>query len=110
MDRLGRKVILTQAGKLFLDHLERAIRELEQAGQLIQELNGAQRGRLTLGTLAIANSYLIPPLVSQFNQRSRAFSRSLQVFRPFDKMRVHCMVLPISPIDFTHDTSLGAHG
>jgi hypothetical protein len=34
----------------------------------------------------------------------------LQVFRPFDKMRVHCMVLPISPIDFTRHTSLGTHG
>ena len=68
-DRLGRKVLLTQAGELFLDHAERAVRELERATQLVQEVHGAQRGRLVVGTLATVNSYLIPPLVSQFKQR-----------------------------------------
>ena len=68
-DRLGRKVTLTQAGELFRDHAERAVRELERAAQLVQEAHGAQRGRLVVGTLATVNSYLIPPLVSQFKQR-----------------------------------------
>ncbi len=61
--------MLTQAGELFRDHAQRAIRELEQASQLVQELHGAQRGRLVVGTLATENSYLIAPLVSQFKQR-----------------------------------------
>jgi LysR family cyn operon transcriptional activator len=69
LDRLGRKVILTQAGELFRDHAQRAIRELEQGTQLVHELHGAQRGRLVVGTLATVNSYLIAPLVSQFKQR-----------------------------------------
>lgn len=68
-DRLGRTIALTQAGILFRDHAERALREVEQAAQLIRELDGAQRGRLVVGTLATVNSYLIPPLVSQFKQR-----------------------------------------
>lgn len=68
-DRLGRTIALTQAGSLFRDHAERALREVEQAAQLIRELDGAQRGRLIVGTLATVNSYLIPPLVSQFKQR-----------------------------------------
>ena len=68
LDRLGRKVMLTQAGELFRDHAQRAIRELEQATQLVQELHGAQRGRLVVGTLATVNFYLIAPLVSQFKQ------------------------------------------
>lgn len=68
-DRLGRTIVLTQAGRLFQDHAERALREVEQAAQLIRELDGAQRGRLVVGTLATVNSYLIPPLVSQFKQR-----------------------------------------
>jgi LysR family transcriptional regulator, cyn operon transcriptional activator len=68
-DRLGRKVALTQAGELFRDHAERAVREIERATQLVQEVHGAQRGRLVVGTLATVNSYLIPPLVSQFKER-----------------------------------------
>lgn len=40
-DRLGRKVTLTQAGELFRDHAERAVRELERPTQLVQEVHGA---------------------------------------------------------------------
>lgn len=68
-DRLGRKVVLTQAGELFHVHAERALRELEQAEQVVQELLGAKRGRLVVGALSTVNSYLIAPLVSRFKQR-----------------------------------------
>jgi LysR family cyn operon transcriptional activator len=68
-DRLGRKVVLTQAGELFGDHAGRVLRELEQAIQVVQDLEGARKGRLVVGTLATVNSYLIPPLVSRFKQR-----------------------------------------
>jgi LysR family cyn operon transcriptional activator len=68
-DRLGRKAILTQAGELFRVHAERALRELDQAEQVVQELLGAKRGRLVVGALSTVNSYLIAPLVSRFKQR-----------------------------------------
>ena len=68
-DRLGRKVILTQAGELFRVHAERALRELEQAAHVVHELHGAKRGRLVVGALSTVNSYLIGPLVSRFKQR-----------------------------------------
>jgi len=68
-DRLGRKVVLTQAGELFHVHAERALRELDQAEQVVHELLGAKRGRLVVGTLSTVNSYLIAPLVSRFKQR-----------------------------------------
>jgi DNA-binding transcriptional LysR family regulator len=56
--------MLAQVGELFPDHAQRAMRELEQASQLVQELHGTQRGRLVVGTLATENSYLLAPLVS----------------------------------------------
>ncbi|MCE3223817.1 MAG: Transcriptional regulator, LysR family [Nitrospira sp.] len=68
-DRLGRKVVLTQAGELFHTHAERALRELEQAAHVVHELHGARRGRLIVGALSTVNSYLITPLVTKFKQR-----------------------------------------
>ncbi|MBX3236205.1 MAG: LysR family transcriptional regulator [Nitrospiraceae bacterium] len=68
-DRLGRKVVLTQAGELFHEHAERAVRELEQAAHIVQELHGAKRGQLVVGVLSTVNSYLIAPLVTRFKQR-----------------------------------------
>jgi DNA-binding transcriptional LysR family regulator len=68
-DRLGRRVALTEAGEILREHAHRAVRELEQGTQSIQELKGAERGRLIVGTLSTVNSYLIPPLVCRFRQR-----------------------------------------
>jgi LysR family cyn operon transcriptional activator len=68
-DRLGRKVVLTQAGELFRIHAERALLELEQAAHVVHELQGAKRGRLVVGALSTVNSYLITPLVTRFKQR-----------------------------------------
>ena len=84
-DRLGRKVALTQAGELFRQHAERALRELEQAAQVVQELRGAKRGRLSVGTLSTVNSYLIAPLVSRFKQR-------------FPEIHLHIHALPSTDI------------
>ncbi|HNA85643.1 MAG TPA: LysR family transcriptional regulator substrate-binding protein, partial [Nitrospira sp.] len=48
---------------------ERALREVEQAEQVVHELLGAKRGRLIVGTLSTVNSYMIAPLVSRFKLR-----------------------------------------
>ena len=61
--------MLVQPGELFCEEAQCAIRALEQAMQPVRELDGAQGGRLVMGTLATMNSYLIAPLVSQFKQR-----------------------------------------
>ena len=68
-DRLGRHVALTEAGRLFQDHAQRVIREMELATQSIRDLTGAEQGRLIVGVLSTVNSYLIPPLVCRFKQQ-----------------------------------------
>lgn len=68
-DRLGRRVVLTEAGQILREHAARVVRDLESGVQAIHELKGAERGRLMVGALSTVNSYLIPPLVSQFRRR-----------------------------------------
>ena len=68
-DRLGRKVVLTQASELFRVHAEQTLRELNQAAHVVHELQGIKRGRLVVGALSTVNSYLITPLVTRFKQR-----------------------------------------
>lgn len=68
-DRLGKHVALTQAGEILREYAQRALGELEQGARAIQELKGAERGRLIVGTLSTVNTYLIPPLVCRFKQR-----------------------------------------
>ena len=68
-DRLGRQVVLTEAGRLLRAHAERVMRELEVARQSIRELAGGEQGRLIVGTLSTVNTYVVPPLVCRFKQR-----------------------------------------
>ncbi len=48
-DRIGKRVMLTEAGKILQAHAQRIFTELEQAQQAIQELEGLQRGELAVG-------------------------------------------------------------
>ncbi|WP_447978709.1 LysR family transcriptional regulator [Candidatus Nitrospira bockiana] len=68
-DRLGRRVELTEAGRVLADYARRILREMELAVESIRDLSGAEVGRLLVGALSTVNSYLIPPLVCRFKQR-----------------------------------------
>ena len=68
-DRLGRRVALTEAGRLFHEHAQRVIRETELATQSVRDLTGAEQGRLIVGALSTINFYVIPPLVCRFKRR-----------------------------------------
>jgi len=57
-DRIGKRVILTEAGEILRAHAQRVLVELEQA-QAVQELEGLQRGELTVGTVQTVNAYMI---------------------------------------------------
>jgi LysR family cyn operon transcriptional activator len=85
-DRLGRRVALTEAGRLFRDHAQRIIRETELAAQSVRDVAGAEQGRLVVGALSTVNSYLIPPLVSRFKQR-------------FPQVHLHVYAQPSSTIE-----------
>src|SRR5271169_3205415 len=49
LDRLGKKVILTQAGKQLLQHAEKILAEMESAQNTLAQLGKWGRGRLRLG-------------------------------------------------------------
>ena len=59
-DRVGRRVRLTEAGQLLLDHARKAIREVDVSKEAVAELLGLRRGSLRLGTTQIFSQYLLP--------------------------------------------------
>ncbi len=60
-DRIGKKISLTEAGKILLSHSKTIFHEVEQARSAIQDLNGLQYGSLTIGSLLTVVNYLLPP-------------------------------------------------
>jgi DNA-binding transcriptional LysR family regulator len=68
LDRLGKKVVLTQAGEQFLQHTEKILHEMEQARESLAQLGKWGRGRLRLGASTTACQHLIPTVLREFKE------------------------------------------
>ena len=66
-DRIGKKNMLTTAGKTLLHHSYNVFHELSQARATISELQGLERGTLKVGALLTVVNYLLPPTVIEFH-------------------------------------------
>lgn len=67
LHRTGRGVELTDAGRLFLESAEEALRRVEAGVQSVRELMGLERGTIRVGGGATATTYLLPRVVSEFH-------------------------------------------
>jgi len=68
LDRLGKKVVLTQAGEQLLHHVTRILREMEGARESMAQLGKWGRGRLRLGASTTACQHIIPPVLREFKE------------------------------------------
>ncbi|MDN0082744.1 LysR family transcriptional regulator [Crenobacter sp. SG2305] len=65
-DRIGRRTVLTEAGRTFLPFALRILNEADQAGQALKALQPAQTGRLYLATTQHIGLYYLKPLLGEF--------------------------------------------
>lgn len=63
VERTTRRVGLTDAGKVFLEHARASVAAIEGGIQAVREQDGIVRGRLRIGVLQSLNPYLDMPLV-----------------------------------------------
>src|SRR6266540_3791107 len=68
LDRLGKKVVLTQAGEQLLKHAMKILSEMETARDSLKQLGKWGRGRLRLGASTTACQHLIPPVLREFKE------------------------------------------
>ncbi len=68
LDRLGKKVVLTQAGEQLLHHATKILQEMENAREALAHLGKWGRGRLRLGASTTACQHIIPPVMREFKE------------------------------------------
>ncbi|CAM4522067.1 MAG: LysR substrate-binding domain-containing protein [Paenibacillus macerans] len=68
-DRVGKRTLITEAGKTLLHHCYNIFHELSQARAAISELQSLNRGTLKIGTLLTVVNYLLPPTVIGFHRK-----------------------------------------
>jgi DNA-binding transcriptional LysR family regulator len=68
LDRVGKKIVLTQAGEQLLHHANKILLEMENAQEALARLGKWGRGRLRLGASTTACQHLIPPVLREFKE------------------------------------------
>ncbi len=66
LERLGRKVELTQSGEKLLEYATQIMRLAEEASRSVTEMSIGAAGRLAIGANNTTATYILPPLLSRF--------------------------------------------
>lgn len=64
-ERVGRRVVLTDAGALLLDYARVVLRSLQEADEAMEGLKGTSAGRIRLG-LTSTSKYIVPHMIAHF--------------------------------------------
>ncbi len=68
LDKLGKKIVLTQAGEQLLHHAKKILQEMKTARETLGHLGKWGRGRLRLGASTTACQHIIPPVLREFKE------------------------------------------
>jgi DNA-binding transcriptional LysR family regulator len=77
--RVGRRIELSSAGRIFLDEAKRTLASVRTAETTLAELGGLGRGSLTLHASQTISSYWLPPLLVRFRQAYPAIALKMEI-------------------------------
>jgi DNA-binding transcriptional LysR family regulator len=78
-EQVGKRVALTEAGKLLVPYAHRAIAALDDARHAVEELQGLERGSLRIGASTTPGMYLVPKFVARFKRQYPKIEISLEI-------------------------------
>jgi DNA-binding transcriptional LysR family regulator len=79
IDRLGREVLPTPAGRIFYQYARGILRMREDAVQALQEFKGNLSGHLILGASSIPGTYVLPSVMGSFKTAHPAIQVTLRI-------------------------------
>ncbi|MBI4963432.1 MAG: LysR family transcriptional regulator [Desulfomonile tiedjei] len=79
IDRLGREVLATPAGRVFYQYARNIIQLREEAVQALEQFKGNLSGHLTLGASTIPGTYVVPRFIGSFKAIHPAIQMTLRI-------------------------------
>jgi len=79
LDRLGKHVELTQAGRLLYGYVRQTLNIIDEASVALAELQGLERGTLKVGASTTVGIYVIPLALGAFKKLHPQLSISLEI-------------------------------
>ncbi len=78
-DRIGRRIVLTDAGRLFLVEARAVLARASAAETMLADLAGLRKGRLSLSASQTVASYWLPPLMHRYIKRYPGVTVALDI-------------------------------
>lgn len=78
-DRVGRRIELTEAGRLFLIEARAVLARARAAETLLTDLAGLKHGALSLAASQTVGNYWLPPLMQRYRERHPGVTMSLRI-------------------------------
>jgi DNA-binding transcriptional LysR family regulator len=76
---VGRRVRLTEAGRLLEEYADRVLALVEESRQALNELKGLERGHLAVGASTIPGAYFLPEALREFQDRHPKVAIALRI-------------------------------
>ncbi len=67
-EQLGKKIALTEAGRMLEPFARRVVAAVDDARQAIEEFRGLERGRLRIGASTTPGMYIVPRIIAEFKR------------------------------------------
>lgn len=78
-DRSGRTVRPTDEGRTYIEHVRRALREIQAGERAMQDIAGALGGTLRVAFLPLFTTHLVAPLMQEFYKRYPRVSVTIDI-------------------------------
>jgi DNA-binding transcriptional LysR family regulator len=78
-EQVGRRVRLTEAGKLLEEYADRLLALVEESRRALEELKGLERGHLAVGASTIPGTYFLPQALGCFKERHPGVEVALRI-------------------------------
>jgi DNA-binding transcriptional LysR family regulator len=79
LERVGKRVILTEAGQIMQRYAEQVLGLAQDTQRALRELQGLQRGTLRLGASSTPGIYLLPPVLAAFVARYPGITLEVEI-------------------------------
>jgi LysR family transcriptional regulator, low CO2-responsive transcriptional regulator len=79
LDRLGKRVRLTEAGAVLYDYARRTLALLDEATLAMEQMRGIERGTLRVGASTTVGIYVIPLALGAYKKRYPNLAVSLEI-------------------------------
>lgn len=78
-EQLGKRIYLTEAGRILEDYARRILGLVEEASTAVSEVTGVHRGRLAVGASTTPGTYVLPQVIARYQERFPRITVTLDI-------------------------------